>query len=173
MSFVSLGSLTNRMAPRWASSEDLIFAAIRREWTRSFPESISEHSYPLSFSGNLVVIGVDSPIRQREFSFLEPQLRESLHRFVPELPDCTLRFRVIRPFSPRARVLPAAPLSDVRLEELEQKAAGIVSVISDTRIRGGAFKLVLQCLIQGAMLGLGDGDSTVSPGPDPRNPDRK
>lgn len=173
MSFVSLGSLTNRMAPRWASSEDLVFAAIRREWTRSFPESISEHSYPLSFSGNLVVIGVDSPIRQREFSFLEPQLRESLRRFVPDLPECTLRFRVIRPFSPKAHVLPPAPLPDDRLEELEQKASDIVSVLSDTRIREGAFRLVLQCLIQGAMLGFGDGNSPAASGPDLANPDRK
>ncbi len=173
MSFVSLGSLTNRMAPRWASSEDLLFASIRREWSRSFPESISLHSYPFSFSGNQLVIGVDSPIRQREFSFLAPQLRESLKRFVPELPDCTLRFRVLRPFTPDMRPPSEPLLSKIRHEGLTQKATEIVSGISDPRTRSGAFRFVLFCLTQGALLGFQNAGSAPSPPRTRQNPERE
>lgn len=164
VSFISLESLTARMAPKWASSEDLLLASIRKEWARSFPESIALHSHPVSFSGQVIVIGVDTAIRQREFSFLEPHLRQSLKRLVPDLPDCSMRFRVIRPFTSLVRPSATHRNETIPSATLEHKAAEIVSGISDTRIRGGAFRFVLFCLMQGALLGFPDSDdSSTSP----------
>ncbi|MHB1605972.1 MAG: hypothetical protein ACYCTV_06215 [Leptospirales bacterium] len=166
MSFISLGSLTNRMAPKWASSQDLLLANIRREWCRSFPESISFHSHPISISDHTILIGVDTPIRQREFAFLEPHLRESLKRLVPDLPDCTLRFRVLRPFTSPVRSAAIHRIETIQNELLERRATEIVSVISDAKIRSGAFRFVLFCLIQGASLGFQDSGDFGAPPPE-------
>lgn len=148
--------MTRTLALQWASKDDLFLAALRRDWKRCFPGPVSDHSRPWSYSRNILVIAVDSPLHRKEFSFLEPQFRQAIQRLFPEAPEMTIRFRVQRTrsekeFGPRRVPI---PLSGNRLEKIEEKARKIAENISDPNRREAAYRFALVCLIRGEALGF-------------------
>ncbi|AKS22891.1 DUF721 domain-containing protein [Leptospirillum ferriphilum] len=156
MAFTDLGSMTRTLALQWASNDDLLLAALRKDWERCFPGPVSAHSRPWSYSRNILVIAVDSALHRKEFSFLEPQFRQAIRRLFPEAPEMTIRFRVQRIASEKVsgpRRIPM-PLSGNRLESVEEKARKIAENISDPNRREAAFRFALVCLIRGEALGL-------------------
>lgn len=155
MAFTNMGSMTRRMALQWATEDDLLLAALRRDWERCFPGPVSAHSRPWSYAKNILVIVVDSALHRKEFSFLEPQFRQAIHRLYPDVPELSIRFRVQRfGFRTQTRLSPPASLSKKHLDEMEEKARKIAEDVSDPNRREAAFRFALVCLMRGEALGL-------------------
>ncbi|MCL4460897.1 MAG: DUF721 domain-containing protein, partial [Nitrospirae bacterium] len=154
VAFTDMGSMTRVLALRWASKDDLLLAALRKDWDRCFPGPVSAHSRPWSYGQNILVIAVDSALHRKEFSFLEPQFRQAIRRLFPEIPEVTIRFRILRSDVRPKATPPKAPLPESRIERIEEKARRIAENISDPRRREAAFRFALVCLIRGEALGL-------------------
>ena len=154
MAFTDLGSMTRTLALQWASNDDLLLAALRKDWERCFPGPVSAHSRPWSYSRNILVIAVDSALHRKEFSFLEPQFRQAIRRLFPEIPEVTIRFRILR-FDPGTKTGPSrSPLPKNKIDDMEEQARRISVNISDPKRREAAFLFALVCLIRGEALGL-------------------
>jgi hypothetical protein len=167
MPFISLDLLTNALATKWASPDDLVLLGIRRSWSGTLPESITSHAYPHSLASGILTVAVDSPVRQREFGFLAGEIRAKLSEAIPKVSGLEIRFRTLRTFKlPRPKNHPDA-IPEERMKILEQKARGIASSLPDPKQREAAFRFVLSCLEEGAILGYPESD----PDPSKKRPD--
>ncbi len=153
MTFISLDLLTNALATKWASPDDLFLLGVRKAWQGGLPESITSHAYPHSLSSGILTVAVDSPVRQREFGFLAGEIRSRLSEAMPKASSLEIRFRTLKSFAPPRPKAHPDKIPEKRMKVLEQKAQEIASLLPDRRQRDAAYRFVLSCLEEGAILG--------------------
>ena len=101
-------------------------AGIRKDWSSIFADPVPLHTYPLTLSGDELLVAVDSPVWLQELHFYKENIVKKLASYGVN----AVRFRIGRVSAPakpggRSRKAGIRSLTDKELAFIQEEAANI------------------------------------------------